>query len=104
LLRAGEGVETERLSVAAGGPANFAALAAQHGLDFSSIAPDSQQIMAGKTGRRMMTIGENPVAFIHLLAAMVSEYAMDCMAASLRVCQGTDAIILNSFALMGYHR
>jgi hypothetical protein len=52
----------------------------------------------------MMTIGENPVAFIHLLAAMVSEYAMDCMAASLRVCQGTDTIILNSFALMGYHR
>jgi len=98
-----KGLKRASYQVRLAAPANYALLAAQHGLDFFPIAPDSQQVMAGETGRKMMTIGDDPSAFIHLLAQMVSAYARNCLLASLSACQDTDTIVFNSFGLMGYH-
>lgn len=99
----GRGLQQAGYGVRLAAPENFAGLAAENGLDFAAIAPDSQAVMAGETGRRMMTSGSNGPAFIHLLAKLVSDYADECLTASLKACEGTDAILFNSFAQMGYH-
>jgi sterol 3beta-glucosyltransferase len=99
----GRGLQQAGYSVRIGAPKNFQSLAAQHGLDFFSIAPGSQEIMAGEVGRRMMTTGNNTPAFMYELARMVSSYAQECLTMSLKACEHADAILCNSFALMGFH-
>jgi sterol 3beta-glucosyltransferase len=99
----GRGLQQAGYSVRIGAPKNFQSLAAQYGLDFFPIAPSSQEIMAGEVGRRMMTTGNNTPAFMYELARMVSSYAQECLTMSLQVCEHTDVILCNSFALMGFH-
>jgi sterol 3beta-glucosyltransferase len=99
----GRGLQQSGHSVRIGAPKNFQSLAAQYGLDFSPIAASSQEIMAGEVGRRMMTTGNNTPGFMYELARMVSGYAQECLTMSLKACEHTDAILCNSFALMGFH-
>ena len=99
----GQGLKQAGHTVKLAAPENFQSFALAHGLDFFSIAPDSQAIMAGELGQRMMTSGENGPAFLHYLAEMVSSYADECLAASLKACEQTDAVLFNVFALMGFH-
>src|SRR5690349_6732181 len=99
----GRGLQQAGYSVRLAAPENFQSLAVQHGLDFFSIAPNSQDVMAGDVGRRMMTTGNNTPAFMYELARMVSSYAQECLTMSLKACEHTDAILFNSFALMGFH-
>src|SRR5688572_29166310 len=99
----GHGLQQAGYSVRLAAPANFESLAARYGLAFAAIAPDSQAVMAGEIGRRMMTSGDHAAGFIHDLARLVSRYAHNSLIASLQACEGTDAILFNSFGLMGYH-
>lgn len=99
----GKGLQQAGYRVRFGAPANFATLAAQHGLEFTAITPSSQQIMAGPVGRAMMTSGQNNVAFVLKLARMVAEHAQPSLQAAWQACQNTDVIIFNHFAWMGYH-
>lgn len=99
----GIGLKQAGYQVRLGAPKNFQTFAMHHGLDFFPVAPDSQEIMASEIGRQMMTTGNNGTGFIHSLARMVSAYAHETLLASLKACEGTDAILFNSFALMGYH-
>ena len=99
----GAGLRQAGYEVRLGAPKNFETTAAHHGLEFYSIGPDSQEIMARDIGRKMMTTGNNGYAFLHALAKLVSQNSRDTLAASLKACEGTDAILYNSFALMGAH-
>lgn len=99
----GRGLKQAGYSVRLGAPENFQSFAAQYGLDFFPIAPGSQEIMAGEVGRRMMTTGRNTPGFMYELARMVSAYSRECLKMSLKACEHTDAILFNSFALMGFH-
>jgi sterol 3beta-glucosyltransferase len=99
----GRGLKRAGYAVQFGAPENFHSLAAQYGLDFFAIAPNSREIMASETGRRMMTTGDHAPAFMYELARMVSAYADECLTRSLKACEHTDAILFNSFALMGFH-
>jgi UDP:flavonoid glycosyltransferase YjiC (YdhE family) len=99
----GSGFQQAGYSVRLAAPENFRSLAVRYGLDFHSIGPSSQEVMAGETGRRMMTTGENAPAFMYELSRLLSEHAQEGLAQSLKACQHTDAILCNSFALMGFH-
>jgi UDP:flavonoid glycosyltransferase YjiC (YdhE family) len=102
-LALGKGLQQAGYRVRLGMPANFESLAEKHHLDFVAITPSSQQIMAGPVGRTMITSGENNLAFILNLAKMVGEHAQQSLQAAWQACQGTDVIIFNHFAWMGYH-
>jgi sterol 3beta-glucosyltransferase len=99
----GAGLRQAGYEVRLGAPKNFELTAAHHGLEFYSIGPDSQEIMARDIGRKMMTTGNNGYAFLQALAKLVSDNSRDTLAASRKACEGTDAILYNSFALMGAH-
>ena len=99
----GQGLQQVGYQVRLAAPANFATLAADHQLDFAAITPSSQQIMAGPTGRAMMTTGQNNLAFVFKLAEMVEAYTRSSLWAAWEACQDTDVIIFNHFAWMGYH-
>jgi sterol 3beta-glucosyltransferase len=97
----GAGLRQAGYEVRLGAPQNFELTATHHGLEFYSIGPDSQEIMARDIGRKMMTTGNNGYAFLQALAKLVSDNSRDTLAASRKACEGTDAILYNSFALMG---
>ncbi len=99
----GAGLRQAGYEVRLGAPKNFELTATHQGLEFYSIGPDSQEIMAREIGRKMMTTGNNGYAFLQALAKLVSGNSRDTLAASLKACEGTNAILYNSFALMGAH-
>jgi UDP:flavonoid glycosyltransferase YjiC (YdhE family) len=99
----GVGLRQAGYEVRLAAPNNFESVATSCGLDFFSIGPDSQELMAENIGRKMMTTGNNGSAFLHALAKLVSTHSRESLAASLNACEGTNAILYNSFALMGAH-
>lgn len=99
----GKGLQQAGYQVRLGAPSNFEALITQHGLDFAAIAPNSQQLMAGPTGRAMMTSGHNAIGFIFKLAELTRTHAQQLLLASWQACQQAEAIIFNHFGWMGYH-
>lgn len=96
-----QGLQQAGYRVRLGAPSNLESLTSQHGLDFASIAPNSQQLMGGATGRAMMTTGQNNIGFIFKLAQMVRSHTQQTLLAAWDICQDTDAIIFSAFAPMG---
>jgi UDP:flavonoid glycosyltransferase YjiC (YdhE family) len=97
----GQGLQRAGYRVRLGIPSNMEPLVTQYGLDFAAIAPNSQQLMARATGRAMMTTGQNGIDFIFKLTRMVRGYAQQILLAAWDICQDTDVIIFNAFALIG---
>jgi sterol 3beta-glucosyltransferase len=99
----GQGLRQAGHRVCLATQANFETFASGYGLDFAAIAPDSQQLMGGPTGRAMMTTGQNMPAFLFKLARLVQSYAQQTLRLAWQACQGADAVVCNAIAPLGYY-
>jgi sterol 3beta-glucosyltransferase len=99
----GQGLHQAGHRVCLATQANFEAFVSGYGLDFAAIAPDSQQLMGGPTGRAMMTTGQNMPAFLFKLARLVQSYAQQTLRLAWQACQGADAVVCNAIAPLGYY-
>ncbi|GAB4200101.1 MAG: glycosyltransferase [Roseiflexaceae bacterium] len=79
-------------TVRIGSYAQFAGLAAEHGLDFAPIAGDIAALLQSEQGRAVLD-SRNPVGLVRLIRTTMRETAEQARADILAACAGADALV-----------
>jgi sterol 3beta-glucosyltransferase len=96
LLRAG-------CDVRIAAPTPFRAFIEERGLAFADLDVDPRQILEGELGKAWLETGHNPFGFVRRLEPILAPLIDRFLAASLRACEGSDALIFPPFGVVAWH-
>ncbi len=99
----GQGLQRAGHIVKIAAPADFEAMTVSSGLQFHAIDQDSQKMMSSPLGQRLVQTGQNRAKYIRIISQIARKKAQNSFQAAWQAAQGSEAIIFNTYSLMGYH-
>src|SRR5688500_13784948 len=99
----GVGLRAAGCVVHVAAPTPFRAFVEGRGLLFEDLEFDPRQMLEGELGHLWLETGHNPFGFIGRLKPIVEPLLDQFMAATLRACEGSDAIVFSPLGIFGWH-
>lgn len=99
----GLGLRAAGCDVCVAAPTPFRAFVEGRGLRFADLEVDPREILEGELGKAWIETGHNPFGFVHKLEPILAPLMDRFLAASLRACQGADALIFAPFGVVAWH-
>jgi UDP:flavonoid glycosyltransferase YjiC (YdhE family) len=99
----GAGLLAAGYSVHVAAPTPFRAFVEARGLIFEDLEFDPRQMLADELGHAWLETGHNPFGFIGRLKPLVEPLLEQFLAATLRACEGSDAIVYSPLGIFGWH-
>jgi len=99
----GVGLQAAGWTVHVAAPTPFKAFIEARGLIFEDLEFDPRQLLEGELGQVWLETGHNPFGFIGRLKPLVEPLLDQFMAATLRACEGSDALIFSPLGIFAWH-
>ncbi len=99
----GVGLRAAGFNVHVAAPTPFREFVEARGLVFEDLEFDPRQILADELGQVWLETGHNPFGFIGRMTPIVAPLMDRFLAATLRACEGSDAIVFSPLGIFGWH-
>lgn len=99
----GLGLRAAGCAVRIAAPTPFRAFVEERGLAFADLEVDPRQILEGDLGQAWLETGHNPFGFVRKLEPILAPLLDRFLAASLRACDGSDALVFAPFGVVAWH-
>jgi sterol 3beta-glucosyltransferase len=98
----GIGLRAAGYDVTVAAPTPFREFVTARGLAFADLEADPRAIVESELGQSWLEAGHNPFAFVRRLKPILEPTIDQFLAASLRACEGADAIVYSPFGVVGW--
>jgi len=99
----GVGLRAAGFTVHVAAPTPFRTFVEERGLVFEDLEFDPRQVLTDELGQAWLETGHNPFGFIGRLKPIVEPLMDQFLAATLRACEGSDAIVFSPLGVFGWH-
>ncbi len=99
----GLGLHAAGCEVHIAAPTPFRTFIEERGLIFEDLEVDPRQILEGELGQTWLESGHNPIGFVRRLEPILEPLMDRFLAAALRACEGSDALIFPPFGVVAWH-